>query len=130
MSLVLSDFLRNMKHTSPTITNLQLLAENYRRRASEAELYPSDKDDSTGSRVHFDVLDYTQRMEIRSSRKLTTSEAETVFVMMKAQLNITNDEDDADADTLLMYALDIVDEGQSVEKVIEEVRRTLVYYCF
>ena len=69
-------------------------------------------------------------MEIRSSRKLTTSEAETVFELMKAQLNITNDEDDADADTLLMYALDIVDEGQSVEKVIEEVRRTLVYYCF
>ena len=118
-------------------SNLTLLAENYRRRASEGELYPSDKDatvynksNSTGSRVHFDVLDSTQRMEIRSSRKLNTFEAETVFEMMKAQLNITNDEDDADADTLLMYALDIVDEGQSVEKVIEEVRRTLVYYCF
>lgn len=198
MSLILSGFLRNMKHTSPTTTstdetvqrpksltpqkqlnvssratpkkkdqfqgtsNLQLLAanyraspknldevqtiqqgtsnltslaENYRRRASEEELYPSDKDATaynksynTGSRVHFDVLDYTQRMEIRSSRKLNTFEAETVFEMMKAQLNITNDEDDMDADTLLMYVLDIVDEGQSVEKVIEEVRRTLVCY--
>jgi hypothetical protein len=117
-------------------SNLTLLAENYRRRASEGELYPSDKNatvynksNSTGSRVHFDVLDCTQRMEIRSSRKLTTSEAETVFELMKAQLNITNDDDDADADTLLMYALDIVDEGQSVEKVIEEVRKILVCYC-
>ena len=84
-------------------SNLTLLAENYRRRASEGELYPSDKNatvynksNSTGSRVHFDALDSTQRMEIRSSRKLTTSEAETVFELMKAELNITNDDDDAD----------------------------------
>jgi hypothetical protein len=68
-------------------------------------------------------------MEIRSSRKLTTSEAETVFELMKAELNITNDDDDADANTLLMYALDIVDEGQSVGKVIEEIDMLEMSVC-
>ena len=176
VSLILSEFLHNMKHTSPTdettvikskthmtrqelnlsspasskknreevqtfrkgASPLKFLANNYKKRASEGDLYsmaPSNLQSSTSgisigyvkNRVDFDKLDTSQRMEVKLSRKLTSSESDTVSELFKAQLNILTDDDDADADTLLIYALDMVDEGKSVGKVIEEVSNRFVH---
>ena len=164
--LILSEFLRNMKHTSPTtltdetvikpkthmtrqdslssrasskknreeaqtfqtgVSPLKLLADNYKRRASVSSSVDLDTDDDHKNRVEFDKLDTSQRMEVKLSRKLTSSESDTVTDLIKAQLNTATDDDDDDADTLLSYVLDMVDEGKSVGKVIEEVSNRFVH---
>ena len=69
----------------------------------------------------FDALSEDDRMAITAYRQLTTSESMTLFKLMKANLNIVDDDDDQDADTLLDYALDMIDEGKSIRDVVNEV---------
>lgn len=78
----------------------------------------------------FDALSEDNRMAITAYRQLTTSESMTLFKLMKAKLNIVDDDDDQDADTLLDYALDMIDEGKSVRDVVNEVSMSYHNSCF
>ena len=58
------------------------------------------------------------------SRTLTTSEQSKLRTQLYTQLNITsnNDEDDInDAENILDYALDMINDGEDVGHVMEEV---------
>jgi hypothetical protein len=129
-----------VKPVQTSSPSLMLLADNYRKRASISSAdvglgESEDLDDSmmnleqqyssggshSSNKVDFDNLNTTQRMEVKASRKLETSESMGLYKLMKAQLNIVNDDDDADADTLLLYALDMVNGGDTVGAVIEEI---------
>jgi len=76
----------------------------------------------------FDALSEDDRMAITAYRQLTTSESMTLFKLMKANLNIVDDDDDQDADTLLDYALDMIDEGKSVRDVVDEVSMSSISF--
>jgi hypothetical protein len=54
----------------------------------------------------------------------------TLFKLMKANLSIVDDDDDQDADTLLDYALDMIDEGKSVRDVVNEVSMEVLNISF
>jgi hypothetical protein len=76
----------------------------------------------------FDALSEDDRMAITAYRQLTTSESMTLFKLMKTNLNIVDDDDDQDADTLLDYALDMIDEGKSVRDVVNEVSMLSLWF--
>ena len=122
-------------------SQLTLLADNYRKRASISSTdvgwgETEDLDDSSMNnldqqyiKVDFDNLDTSQRMEVKSPRKLEKFESMAVYKLMKAQLNIETDDDNADGDTLLSYALDLVDGGHTVGVVIEEIEMMEMSVC-
>jgi hypothetical protein len=78
----------------------------------------------------FDALSEDDRMAVTAYRQLTTSESMTLFKLMKANLSIVDDDDDQDADTLLDYALDMIDEGKSVRDVVNEVSMEVLNISF
>lgn len=87
----------------------------------------SDRGYQISSNKDFDALSMEDRMEVTACRKLTTSETMTLYKIMKGKLNVVDDESDEDADTLLDYVLDMIDEGKSVGMVVKEVS---VCVCF
>ncbi len=115
----------------PSMANLKERTDNYKMRAlnSSAGGEPDDLDISdyfdrghlSSSNRDFDALSMAERMDVTACRALTTSETMTLYKMMKAKLNVVDDESDEDADTLLDYAFDMMDEGESVGMVVKEV---------
>ena len=54
-------------------------------------------------------------------RELSEDESERMRQLLKRHLVIANDDDDEDAENLLDYAVDMIDSGESVGHVTEEV---------
>ena len=63
-------------------------------------------------------------VDIAAPHKLTEDEASELRTLMKGELNIVDEEEDDDADTFLEYALDLIDRGETLNHVMEEVGTT------
>lgn len=59
---------------------------------------------------------------LASPRDLTEDETATLRELLQAQLSIASDDDQEDAENLLDYAVDMIDSGENVGHVTEEVR--------
>ncbi len=60
--------------------------------------------------------------QLTAPRELSPDETSALRDLLKNQLSISSDDDHEDADNLLDYAIDMIDSGDNVGHVTEEVR--------
>ena len=68
-------------------------------------------------------------LQITAPRELTTTDTYQLRYMFKEQLQITNnssDDDKQDADDIIDYALDMVEDGKTVGTIVEEVSSCMI----
>lgn len=59
--------------------------------------------------------------QLSAPRDLTEDESAQLRQLLKATLIISSDDDEEDAENLLDYAIDMIDSGENVGHVAEEV---------
>jgi len=86
---------------------------------------------SASSIVHINTK-MTNLQIITTPRPLTSTDKYQLRYMFKEQLQITNnstDDDKQDADDIIDFAFDMVDDGKTVGNIIEEVSSCMIDMC-
>ena len=71
-------------------------------------------------------------LQITTPRPLTSTDTYQLRYMFKEQLQITNnstDDDKQDADDIIDFAFDMVEDGKTVGNIIEEVSSCMIDMC-